>query len=210
MFVLEIFGTIAFSISGAIEAMKKGMDLLGVLVLGLVTAIGGGVLRDIIIGSLPPTAFKNPDYALLSLLAAFTTFILCAIYSKRRSKLFGTLWNQALLISDAIGLGAFTILGIDCGKEQIANPSTALLLFVGVLTGVGGGVLRDVFAGNVPYIFRKHVYATAAIAGAVTHLYLSQTQLCNYSSFFSLILVVILRILAAHFQWNLPRVRLKE
>lgn len=210
MFFLEILGTIAFSVSGAIEAMKKEMDLLGVLVLGLVTAVGGGILRDIIIGELPPAAFQNPRNALIALGAAFAAFLIGAIASKRKQNGHSTLWNQILLISDAIGLGAFTVLGIRLVQEQSGSENSALLLFVGVITGVGGGLLRDIFAGNVPYIFRKHIYATASLAGAVTYLLLGKTGHIELASVASLVLVFTLRLLAARFQWNLPRVHLQE
>ena len=117
--------------------------------------------------------------------------------------------NKVLLISDAIGLGAFTILGIRYTQERLGSENIALLLFVGVITGVGGGIMRDIFAGNVPYIFRKHVYATASIVGAGIYLLLEYTGYLEFAVAVSLLLVLVLRLLAAHFQWNLPRVHLK-
>lgn len=209
MLILEILGTIAFSISGAIEAMKKGMDILGVLVLGLVTAVGGGILRDIIIGHIPPAAFQNPFNAEIALLTALASFIIGGIISKHHKK-HSKIWNPMLLLSDAIGLGAFTVLGIRYVQEQTSYHSTALLLFVGVVTGVGGGLIRDLFAGNVPYIFKKHVYATASIAGAVAYLCLQKTGHLTLATTISVILVVVLRLLAAFYKWNLPCVHLHE
>lgn len=210
MFLLEILGTVSFSVSGAIEAMKKKMDLLGVLVLGLVTAVGGGIIRDLIIGKLPPASFRDPRNALIAIGTAFVAFLIGLIVSKRKEKPHRAVWNQALLISDALGLGAFTILGIQGVCQQSDDQSVALLLFVGVITGVGGGLLRDIFAGNVPYIFRKHVYATASIAGAVSYLSLQYFGYQRLAVFVSLFLVVLLRLLAAHYEWNLPRVELPE
>lgn len=210
MLFMEILGTIAFSISGAIEAMKKKMDLLGVLVLGLVTAVGGGIVRDMIIGHLPPASFRDPTYALLALATAFIAFVAGMIVSMKHASPRSALWNQILLLSDAFGLGAFTVLGIQGVQAQMEDPGIALLLFVGVITGVGGGLLRDIFAGNVPYIFHKHVYATASIAGACAYLLLQQTGYRGFAAVASLLLVVTLRVLAAHFQWNLPRVELPE
>lgn len=210
MLILEILGTITFSISGAIEAMKKGMDLLGVLVLGLVTAVGGGIFRDIIIGQLPPAAFQNPTNAEIAIATAFIAFIVGLIVTKHKKNGHNKLFNPLLLISDAIGLGAFTVLGIRYVQEQTDYTSTVLLLFVGVVTGVGGGLIRDIFAGNVPYIFKKHVYATASIAGAVAYLLLQGTGNNELSTIISVALVVVLRLLAAHFEWNLPRVNLND
>ncbi len=210
MFFMEILGTIAFSISGAIEAMKKKMDLLGVLVLGLVTAVGGGIVRDMIIGHLPPASFQDPTNALLALATAFVAFVIGMIVSAKKTSLHSALWNQALLLSDAFGLGAFTVLGIQGVQAQTDYEGTAILLFVGVITGVGGGLLRDIFAGNVPYIFRKHVYATASIAGACAYLLLQKTGYRGFAAIASMLLVVLLRVLAAHFEWNLPHVELPE
>lgn len=208
MLILEILGTIAFSVSGAIEAMKKKMDLLGVLVLGLVTAIGGGIIRDVVIGQLPPASLQNSRNALIAIVTAFVMFVFAAIASKGETKEYSGIWNRMLLVSDAVGLGAFTVLGIRLVQQQ-GKANIALLLFVGVITGVGGGVLRDVFAGNVPYIFRKHVYATASIAGAVAYLGLTRIGDWEVAALISVLLVVVLRLLAAKFQWNLPRVELQ-
>lgn len=210
MIFMEILGTIAFSISGAIEAMKKKMDLLGVLVLGLVTAVGGGIVRDIIIGHLPPASFRDPANALLALTTALIAFFVGMLLSNRKTSLHSALWNQVLLLSDAFGLGAFTVLGIQGVQAQTDYEGTAILLFVGVITGVGGGLLRDIFAGNVPYIFRKHVYATASIAGACAYLLLQKTGHQGFAAIASMLIVVMLRLLAARYQWNLPHVELPE
>lgn len=212
---LEILGTVAFSVSGAIEAMRKQMDLLGVLVLGLVTAVGGGVIRDVVTGQVPPVAFMDPMQAKLALGVAAGAFLVGAVFAEKPH--FGSYfrWNMALHLSDAIGLAAFTILGIRYVEERMGNSNVALLLFVGVVTGVGGGLMRDIFAGNVPYIFRKHIYATASILGAALYLIMKQAlpeQLGGQwlAELMGMILVVTLRILAAHFKWNLPRVKLPQ
>lgn len=210
MIFMEILGTVAFSISGAIEAMKKKMDLLGVLVLGLVTAVGGGIVRDIIIGHLPPASFRDPANALLALTTALIAFFVGMLLSNRKTSLHSALWNHVLLLSDAFGLGAFTVLGIQGVQAQTDYEGTAILLFVGVITGVGGGLLRDIFAGNVPYIFRKHVYATASLAGACAYLLLQKTGHQGFAAIASMLIVVMLRLLAAHYQWNLPHVELPE
>jgi uncharacterized membrane protein YeiH len=209
MSVLEILGTIAFSISGAVEAMKKQMDLLGVVVLGVVTAIGGGIIRDITIGRVPPATFQNPHFAEIAIVTAVIAFIAGAVFSKYQLDGKSVFWNEVLLVSDAFGLGAFTVLGISSTQELLGSDNTALLLFVGVITGVGGGMMRDIFAGNIPYIFRKHVYATVSIIGAVSYLVLQSIGFPKLAVVTSVLLVLILRLLAAHFEWNLPRVNLK-
>lgn len=208
MIVFEILGTIAFSISGAIEAMKKEMDMLGVLVLGLVTAVGGGILKDILMGELPPVAFQNLRNAFIAVGAALSAFIVGILLSKKEKELHSRIWNHTMLISDAVGLGTFTVIGIRYVQE-LGYKNPILLVFVGVVTGVGGGVMRDVFAGNIPFIFRKHVYATAAIAEAVIYLCLEKTGYIDLAAAVGLLTVLLLRIFAAKYKWNLPVVHLK-
>lgn len=208
MMIFEILGTISFSVSGAILAMKKRMDILGVMVLGLVTAVGGGILRDILMGQLPPVVFINPQNAVIALASAFLAFVVGAILSKNKKEIHSKIWNFALLLSDAIGLGVFTVLGIRYINEQLGHENPVLLMFVGVVTGVGGGVMRDIFAGNIPFIFVKHVYATASIAGTVAYLCLEQLINADFAAAISIFLVVSLRLLAANYKWNLPSVHL--
>lgn len=215
MAFLETLGTIAFSVSGAIEAIKKEMDLFGVLVLGMVTAIGGGVLRDVVTGQVPPAAFQNPQQAKVAIATAVFVFFAAMLLSRHQILKNNSWLNNILFLSDAIGLGAFTILGIHCVQKEMGNDNIALLLFVGVVTGVGGGMMRDVFAGNVPYIFRKHVYATASILGAAAYLILDQNLPESFGGhkiavIFSMLCVLVTRILAARFNWNLPKVELTQ
>lgn len=162
--ILELAGTMAFAASGAITALKKGMDLFGVCILGLTTAVGGGVIRDVILGNTPPATFLNPIYASVALVTSLVLFL-----PRIRHLL---MWDQRLydlsmLILDSLGLGIFTVVGIRIAWRSTAEPTLFLLVFVGVVTGVGGGVLRDVMAGDTPYIFVKHIYACASLAGAL-------------------------------------------
>ena len=203
IFVLEIIGTLAFSASGAMLGVKKGMDIFGVFILGLTTAVGGGVIRDLILGQTPPRTFQDPVYAGLAAAAAVVIFIVA-----RRGWFEGRhgLYDLALLVMDSLGLAAFTVTGIGAALETQPESGWFLLVFVGVVTGVGGGVLRDVMAGDMPYIFVKHVYACASLLGAVvcTALYAlgAGDSLAMLAGMLS---VVLLRFLSAYFRWNLPR-----
>ena len=199
--ILELVGTLAFAASGAITGLKKNMDVFGVCILGLTTAVGGGVIRDLLLGITPPGTFQDPIYAVVALLTSLVLFL------PRIRRLL--MWDQrlydlVLLIMDAAGLGIFTVAGIRIAYEHAARPTLFLLVFVGVVTGVGGGVLRDVLAGDTPYIFVKHVYASASLAGALACVVLwplageMAAMLCGSA------LVVAVRILSAHFRWNLP------
>lgn len=198
--IFELIGTISFAISGAMEAMRHKMDLFGVAMLGVITATGGGVLRDLVIGSTPPRVFRDPTCAALALAVALFTFLMmkCLRVSEIRFAKTREFLYQA---ADTAGLAAFTVLGI----ESAGAGNGALLLFVGMITGVGGGVLRDVLAGTVPSIFRKHIYALASAAGAIADILLMRVlpeeaaMLCGFA------VVVVIRVLAINFHWNLPR-----
>lgn len=199
--VLELVGTLAFAASGAMTALKKNMDLFGVCILGLTTAVGGGVIRDVILGATPPATFQSPIYAVVAVATS------AVLFWPRLRRLFmwdPALYDLAMLVMDSAGLGIFTVMGIRIAYAQVDRPGWFLLVFVGVVTGVGGGVLRDVLAGDTPYIFVKHVYASASLAGALACVVLwplageMAAMLCGSA------LVVAVRILSAHFRWNLP------
>ena len=202
--ILELAGTMVFAASGAITALKKGMDLFGVCILGLTTAVGGGVIRDVILGNTPPATFLNPIYASVALVTSLVLFL-----PRIRHLL---MWDQRLydlsmLILDSLGLGIFTVVGIRIAWRSTAEPTLFLLVFVGVVTGVGGGVLRDVMAGDTPYIFVKHIYACASLAGALVCTVLWRPAGEVAAILAGAGVVVLIRFLSAHYRWNLPRAR---
>ena len=200
--IFEIMGTLAFAISGALDAIRHKMDLFGVGMMGIVTATGGGMLRDIVIGQTPPRVFRNPRWAVMAFIAALITFSILKLYHKRLESRLSHLLEKLFLLSDTLGLAAFTVLGI----ESAGKGSGTLLLFVGVITGVGGGVMRDVFSGSVPSIFRRHIYALASAAGAVAHILLMRIIPEEAAMIAGFSLVVVIRLLAAHYRWNLPKI----
>ena len=208
IFVLEMIGTVAFSASGAMTAVKKNMDVFGVAILGLTTAVGGGVIRDVILGQTPPRMFQNPIYAGLAIAVAIVIFVIArrGWFEVRHQR-----YELSMLVMDSLGLAAFTVTGIGAALETNAQSGWFLLIFVGVVTGVGGGVLRDVMAGDMPYIFVKHVYACASLLGAVicTALMLlgAGESLAMVSGMAA---VAVLRFLSAYFHWNLPRPRRED
>ncbi len=192
--VLELIGTIAFAISGATVAIQCKMDIMGVCILGMTTAVGGGIIRDVILGITPPTAFQQPIYAMTALLVSLLTFL-----PMIRKKLDMNGWF--FLAIDSIGLAVFTIIGALAGAS---SGNAFLIIFVGNVTGVGGGVLRDVFASRNPVIFQKNVYATASLAGAILFALLYKINL-NAASVIGGAVIFVLRILAAKFEWHLPK-----
>lgn len=200
--ILELAGTMAFAASGAMTGLKKNMDLFGICILGLTTAVGGGVIRDVILGNTPPATFQNPLYATVALATALVMFLPRLRHLLMRDQM---LYDLSLLLLDSVGLGVFTVMGIRIAYAHADHPSWFLLVFVGVVTGVGGGVLRDMMAGDTPYIFIKHVYASASLAGALVCAAMWQpagelpAMLCGMA------LVLLIRMLSAHFRWNLPK-----
>ena len=204
LFVLELIGTVSFAISGAIVGIQKKMDVFGVSILGLTTALGGGVLRDLILNITPPAAFQKPAFAVTAVLISIVLFVPAVHRAfEHRNKIYDALF----LFMDAVGLGLFTVVGVRVAQAAIAERNLFLVTFVGVLTGVGGGLMRDVFAGNTPYIFTKHFYACASIIGAWACALLWDRLGELPSMILGAVLVVILRLLAAHYRWSLPKAR---
>ena len=201
----DIIGTIAFAISGAILGCKKKMDILGVIVLGLVTALGGGFIRDLVLGITPPKMFQNSTNAAISTVFSILVFILYSIRKDFEKSHWIKLMNKFMIITDTIGLASFTITGM-ATAISLGYDKKFLLIFVGSITGVGGGMLRDILSGSIPFIFREQVYAGACILGAT--IFIIARNFCNYQismviCFFS---VLIIRLLAVKKNWNLPRI----
>lgn len=208
VFVMELIGTVAFSASGAMVAINKSMDIFGVCVLGVFTAVGGGMVRDMILGNVP-SALINPVYVAVAAGTALIVFFVLLLKKEHFHGKFRLAYDKLMLLMDSLGLGIFTVVGVLTGIKAGYPANTFLLVFLGTLTGVGGGLLRDVMAGVPPYIFVKHIYALASIVGACVFVLLYR----NFGEIPALIvasvLVVVIRLLAAHFHWNLPRLKIR-
>ena len=194
-FILEIIGTIAFASSGAMIAIEKKMDIFGVNILGATTAVGGGMMRDIILGVTPPAAFSKPVYVLFSVLTA--TLLFTIVYTNPsildsgfKSKYYDTI----MLLCDTLGLGIFTVVGIQAAANVMNKDNAFFFVFVGVLTGVGGGVVRE-------------IYACASIAGGAACVICRNSVGEAAGAIIGLIVTVVIRLLASYFHWNLWRIR---
>lgn len=207
IFILELIGTVAFASSGAMIAIEKKMDIFGVNVLGATTAVGGGIMRDIILGLTPPGAFSHPVYVLVAALTSTILFVIA--YAKPtafESRVKIDYYDKLMFWCDTAGLGIFTVVGIQAAVRAVGGENVFFFVFIGTLTGVGGGVLRDIMAGETPYILVKHIYACAAIAGGIVCV-VGRTAFGEaYGTILGLAATVLLRFLAAHFRWNLMRV----
>ena len=204
-FLMEMIGTVAFACSGAMVAIEKRLDLLGIIVLGETTAVGGGMIRDIIIGIHPPALFVDPIYVIAAFVSVMVLFVAVKYFYQSADILESPMYEAVLNLLDAIGLGAFTVVGIDTAVGVGFGEYKFLMIFLGVITGVGGGILRDMMAGQTPAVLRKHVYACASIAGAVCYVILMNYTGEGPAMVVSAILVTVIRVLARHYKWNLPR-----
>lgn len=204
--IMELIGTVAFASSGALTAFKQNMDIFGVNVLAVVTSVGGGAIRDLVIGNIPPAMFRKPIYTIVAMITCNLLFLIFYYNRQLLENQFIVTYEKLMLILDAIGLGIFTVVGVSAGMNSAYNDSFFLLLFLGVITGVGGGVMRDVLAVQKPYILVKHVYACASIVGAIVCILLWQ-----FGDILAMMVgaatVILIRVLAMKFRWNLPKLQ---
>lgn len=203
--IIELIGIIAFAISGAIVAIKKNFDLFGIIVLGVITAVGGGALRDIILGITPPTMFRNSLYVFVAFLTSCVSFAAAAVAAVKFKK-NKNFFKDVVNFFDAIGLGIFAVTGTNTAIVNGYENNAFLAIFVGVITGIGGGMLRDILAGKVPFVMHKDIYASAAIVGASLYYYMYSNGVNAFISVTSTILITILiRVLASFYHLGLPK-----
>lgn len=200
--ILELIGTAAFAVSGAMIAFRKNMDLFGVCALGLTTACGGGLIRDVMLGNLPPAMFREPIYAMTAIAVSVIIFMPVI-----RRKLMGShrVYDVVMLAADSAGLGIFTVAGVSAAEAAGYGSNIFFSVFLGTITGVGGGMIRDMMAGMPPYIFVKHIYACAAILGAIICALLWPLLGKTAAMIIGGTAIFAIRLLAAHFRWSLPK-----
>ena len=195
--ILDYLGTVAFAVTGASKAIAHKADIFGIIVLASVVGVGGGVTRDVIFGRFP-AAFSDPIYVGLTVLVGVVMFFLYAKFKKQMS-----VW----LVFDAVGLGVFSILGASIAY-QVVGLEFLPMLFGGMITAIGGGILRDVFVREIPIVFVKEVYAIASIIGIVIfYVLLSSGVDVQIASVIGIIAGTGIRLLAMKYNWNLPKVR---
>ncbi|WP_342246893.1 trimeric intracellular cation channel family protein [Pseudomonas sp. OTU5201] len=201
LYLSDLFGVAVFAITGALMAGRKSMDLFGVLVIAIITALGGGTLRDVILGNHPVSWIRDDTYILVASLAAVGTVLWV--------RLTRPINETGLLLADAFGLAVFTVYGTDVALQHNLQPGTAVIM--GVITAVGGGVLRDIICNEVPLIFQKEIYAIACIAGSLIFLGLREVALPAWLATAAAMLVVLLiRLAAIHWKLSLPRFHLLD
>ncbi len=206
--IFELIGTASFSVSGALCAIAKKLDIFGVLFCGIVTALGGGVFRDLLLGNLPPTMFTEYIYVCVAAATALVTFIAVTCLHRAHHQLAE---NRAFTfinyVLDAVGLAVFTVVGVNiamaCGFEN--NPFFVVSL--GMTTGCGGGIFRDVLIREIPVIFAKRIYAVASVLGGLVYWMLWHYELLNATAamVIGMGIIFLVRLMAIIFKWNLPK-----
>jgi uncharacterized membrane protein YeiH len=193
---MDILGTAAFAISGALAAFQKRLDIFGVLIITFATAVGGGTIRDVLIGNTPVSWMKDQQ----AILVVFSSYII-ALFFRKQLQYF----PRTLAIFDAVGLGFATIVGLQKGLQVNLSPSICVAL--GMITGCFGGVLRDVLLNEIPLVFRADIYASASLFGGALYFILTHFQTpAETASTFAVATVVGTRLAAMQFKWNLPGV----
>lgn len=197
--IIDILGTAAFAVSGAFSAMERKLDVFGVFIIAFATAIGGGTIRDVLVGNLPVNWLQNSLTIQVIFIAAFATIVF-GRYLKQ--------FNTALFLFDALGLGLFTIIGLEIGLAKGFGPGVCIAL--GTISACFGGVLRDVLLNKVPLIFQKEIYALACIIGGAIYYFLKQSALNDdVAKIAAILLIFCIRLVAVRFKLALPRISLK-
>lgn len=202
--VLSYIGVVAFAVSGSMVAVKKNMDLFGVVFLGVVTAFGGGIMRDCLLGHIPPSFFTNYWMLLAGAVTAFTVFMVARLLQGRYFSKEHVI-EQINNVFDALGLGAFAVTGAQIALQAGYQKQWFLVLSMGLLTAIGGGLLRDLMLREIPFVLKKHIYAIAALAGTATYYILHLLAMNELAAALAGIAVTfLLRLLATRYKWNLP------
>ncbi len=205
--LLELLGTTAFSVSGALVACGAGLDIFGVVFVGCITAFGGGIVRDILLGITPPAFFLNHIGFLIAILSAVIVFVIAYINKEK----FDSLKSKIEKVNDffdAVGLAAFSVTGAEVGFINNFSDNVVVIIIIGMITGVGGGIFRDILIDTTPFIFKKRIYALASIFGSFLY-YILRNTICNisYASALAMGCVIAIRILAMKYRWSLPKLQ---
>jgi len=202
----EMIGTVAFAASGAMLAIDRELDLFGVVFLGITTAVGGGIMRDIVLGAFPPNAFSNSIYVLVALVTSLIVFVYAwmrsAKYRERRKAI-----DRVIDLLDALGLGIFSVIGAQTAINAGYIDNAFLCIFTAMSTGVGGGILRDLLSRTMPAVMHERIYALASIAGGAGYYFLVRTGLAGPAAMLiGMAVTIVIRLMAMSFRWHLPKV----
>lgn len=193
LYLLDLLGTVVFAMTGSLVARRKQLDIFGVVVIAFVTAVGGGTLRDMILGNTPVFWVTNPTYIIAVLVGVLLTIVLVR---------FKLMPNRPLLIADACGLALFTVIGTQVALNLSMHWSIAIVM--GVMSSVAGGMIRDVLSDDIPLVLRREIYATASLIGSIAYLVIVYMGFPTIAIAVSMTLTLVLRLTAIWRGWSLP------
>lgn len=207
---MEIIGTIAFAVSGALVAIGANLDMFGVVFVGCITAVGGGIVRDILLGINPPTIFLNYHVCFIAMVVSVIVFVIAYI-NRQKFNYFRMKIEHVNNFFDAIGLAAFSVTGAEVGYIHDFSDNGFIIVMIGMITGVGGGIFRDILTDTTPYVFKKHIYALASISGSLLYFILRKYfDNIPLVSVLAMLLVMAIRMLATKYCWSLPKIELED
>ncbi len=210
IYITEILGTVAFSASGAMIGIQRRLDLFGVIFISVITSFGGGIVRDVVLGQFPPRMFYSFMLLALAVLVSVIVFFVSSLH-KGRIEMRGAVLEMINNVVDAVGRAAFSISGVQIAISSGYVDNPILCVLMGMMTGVGGGILRDMMTRSIPYVLRKHVYALASITGSLLfYLLIRFGANDTASTLVAIAFIVTVRVLAAKYKWSLPRINSPE
>lgn len=207
IFIMELIGTIAFAISGALIAVRCCLDLFGVVLVGCITSVGGGIMRDLFLGKIPPSIFSNVIFLAIAAATSIAVFIISYFNVEKFETLEKRIENINNIF-DAVGLATFSIIGTELTCNAGFSDKAIFSISMGMLTGIGGGIIRDILVDKTPYVLQKHIYALASILGSSTYYFVRLYCDRLVALIVGITTVIIIRMLATKFHWKLPKIHL--
>ena len=202
-YMFDMIGTIAFAVSGALVGVARKMDIFGMAVLALATAIGGGIVRDVLLGYFPPNSLRNVVY--VTVVLAVTVIVFLIYNSRYRKHAMGPRSRASYLLADALGLASFTVTGASAGFKLYPELPIFIVL-LGTITAVGGGIIRDMLAQRIPSVLKEDVYALPSIIGGIVYYLMVTSSWDSMAVYGAFTVVLVIRLLALKYNWSLPKV----
>ena len=202
-YMFDMIGTIAFAVSGALVGVARKMDIFGMAVLALATAIGGGIVRDVLLGYFPPNSLRNVVY--VTVVLAVTVIVFLIYNSRYRKHAMGPRSRASYLLADALGLASFTVTGASAGFKLYPELPIFIVL-LGTITAVGGGIIRDMLAQRIPSVLKEDVYALPSIIGGIIYYLMVTSSWASMAVYGAFTVVLVIRLLAIKYNWSLPKV----
>ena len=209
IYIMELIGTIAFAISGALIAVRRNLDLFGVVLVGCITSVGGGIMRDLFLGKFPPNIFSNVIVLIIAAITAIVVFVI-SYFNANKFESFEKRIESINNFFDAVGLAAFSAIGTEMACELGFSDMAIFSISMGLLTGIGGGIIRDILVDSTPYVLKKHIYALASIIGSTIYYIIRINGNKIVALIVSIPIIVIIRLLAAKYHWKLPKINLNN